>query len=177
MSLKSFDDFCAKMVNNDPIEQKDIFDERQTLIRSRITTRALWVFAYSVFFNILIMECGPQWCESYVLSTAVFAAIALLYWTAANARQDTLFGINGTMSAATQGWLFFFDGLFVPYSFISHSEYLTPSTFFIKDGMVTEQLTAVIAGALLIVSAVIMIVSYSKFRKQKKNEESGRRKA
>lgn len=171
MSLKSFDDFCAKMVNNDPIEQKDIFDERQTLIRSRITTRALWVFAYSSFFSILIMECGPQWCESYVLSTAVFAAIALLYWTAANARQDTLFGIHGTMSAATQGWLFFLDGLLVPYSFISHSKDLTLSTFFIRNGMITEQFAAVIAGVLLIISAVIMIVSYNKFRKQKKEIE------
>lgn len=177
MSLKSFDDFCAKMVNNEPIEQKDIFDERQTLIRSRITARALWVFAYSSFFSILIMECGPQWCESYVLSTAVFAAIALLYWTAANARQDTLYGINGTMSAAAQGWLFFFDGLFVPYSLISNSKYLTLSTFFIKNGMVTEQLAAIIAGVLLAVSAIIMIVSYSKFRKQRKENENEQHKA
>lgn len=34
MSLKSFDDFCAKIVNNDPIEQKEVYDERQNMIRT-----------------------------------------------------------------------------------------------------------------------------------------------
>lgn len=87
MSLKSFDDFCAKIVNNDPITtQKDIFDERQTVVRSQLTTRALWAFVIMSGINLIIMECGPQWCESWVLSTALFGAIAYLYWVCANAR-------------------------------------------------------------------------------------------
>ena len=54
MSLKSFDDFCAKIVNNDPIvSQKDIFDERQTVVRSQITTRALWAFVIMSGISLL----------------------------------------------------------------------------------------------------------------------------
>lgn len=60
MSLKSFDDFCAKIVNNDPIEQKEIFDERQLIVRSQITKRALWAFVIMSGINLIIMECGPQ---------------------------------------------------------------------------------------------------------------------
>lgn len=62
MSLKSFDDFCAKIVNNDPIEQKAIFDERQSIVRSQITIRALWAFVIMTSINLTIMECGLQWC-------------------------------------------------------------------------------------------------------------------
>ena len=114
MSLKSFDDFCAKIVNNDPIPQKDIFDERQTIVRAQLTTRALWAFVIMSGINLLVMECGPQWCESWVLSTAFFGAAAYLYWVCANARQGSLFGINGTATLASQMGFLFGDSIFVP---------------------------------------------------------------
>lgn len=171
MSLKSFDDFCAKIINNEPVQQKHIFDERQTLVRSQITIRALWLFIITSGINILIMECGPQWCESYVLSTAIFGALAVLYWVSANARRGTLFGINGTMSEASQAALFFADGLLIPVVFIAHDN-TEPSDFFFRNGMVSEYLAAIIAGVLLCAAAFVMFTSLNQYKKRLKEEEN-----
>lgn len=171
MSLKSFDDFCARIINNDPVQQKHIFDERQTLVRSQITIRALWLFIITSGINILIMECGPQWCESYVLSTAIFGALAVLYWVSANARHETLFGINGTMSASSQAWIFFADGLLIPIVFITHDD-ADFSNIFFRSGMVSEYLATIIAGILLCAAAFVMFTSLNKYKKRLKNEEN-----
>lgn len=167
MSLKSFDEFCAKIVNNDPVQQKDIFDERQTLVRSQITIRALWLFIITSGINILIMECGPQWCESYVLSTSIFGALAVLYWVSANARRGTLFGINGTMSATSQAVMFFADGLLIPIVFITHGD-TDIQGFFFRGGMVSEYLAAIIAGVLLCAAAFVMFTSLSQYKRSLK---------
>lgn len=171
MSLKSFDNFCAKIINNDPVQQKDIFDERQTLVRSQVTIRALWLFIFTSGVNILIMECGPQWCESYVLSTAIFGALAFLYWVSANARRETLFGINGTMSAGSQAWMYFADGLLLPIVFITHDD-VVGSDFFFRNGMVSEYLAAIIAGILLCAAAFVMFTSLNQYKKRLKEEEN-----
>ena len=122
MSLKSFDDFCAKIVNNDPIPQKDIFDERQTIVRAQLTTRALWLFVITSGINLLVMECGPQWCESYVLSTALFGTIAYLYWVCANARRGSLFGINGTATVSSQIGFLFGDAVILPIAIMTDED-------------------------------------------------------
>lgn len=173
MSLKSFDDFCAKIVNNDPVQQKEIFDERQKLVRSQLTIRALWAFVAAACINILVIECGPQWCESTVLSTAVFGAAAYLYWVIANARRDTLFGI-GNSSASTAA-MFFADGLVIPLVFIKRDDGGGDSAagFFFRNGMVSENLLVIIGGALLIIAAAVMSSSYYHHRKTENNEKNG----
>ena len=55
MSLKSFDEFCAKIINGKPVE-KEIFDERQKLVRTQITVEAFKVFTVTACVNVLIME-------------------------------------------------------------------------------------------------------------------------
>ncbi|MGN0683233.1 MAG: hypothetical protein ACI4JY_06095, partial [Oscillospiraceae bacterium] len=65
MSLKSFDDFCAKMVNNEPLSQKEILDERQKITRRQITARAAVLFSILSVANTFIMDCGLKWCETF----------------------------------------------------------------------------------------------------------------
>lgn len=171
MSLKSFDDFCAKMVSNEPIQQKEIFDERQKLVRSQLTIRALWAFVIAASVNILVMECGPQWCESTVLSTAMLGAASYLYWVIANARRDTLFGIGN--SSASNAAMFFADGLLIPLVFISHDEGDQTAGFFFRNGMVSENLLAIIGGILLIIAAAVMSSSYYHHQKAEKDNKKG----
>lgn len=102
------------MVNNDPISENEVYDERQNMIRSQLTKRALWLFVITSGINLIIMECGLQWCESRVLSTAFFGAAAHLYWTAANIKRGSLFGLHGTAPIVSQTGFFFADGLFIP---------------------------------------------------------------
>lgn len=170
MSLKSFDDFCARIVNNDPIQEKEIFDERQCIVRSRITIRALQAFAAMAGLNILIMECGPQWCESYVLSTAILAAAAYLYWVIANARRGSLFGVNGAGSAAVQASAFLVDGLLIPFVLFDNEEGDLLTNFFFRNGMVSEYLAAAIAGVLLIIGAAVMMSEVHRYNKAKKKD-------
>lgn len=173
MSLKSFDDFCAKIVNNDPtIPQKDIFDERQTVVRSQLTTRALWAFVIMSGINLLIMECGPQWCESWVLSTAFFGAIAYLYWVCANARRGSLFGVNGTATLSSQVGFLFGDGIFIPIVILSDKEPdEVMGNFFIRNGMVSDYFMIVLCGAVILTSGVIMAVCIRNHRKKGTREE------
>ncbi|MBD5384277.1 MAG: hypothetical protein HDR72_04690 [Ruminococcaceae bacterium] len=169
MSLKSFDDFCAKIINNDPIPQKDIFDERQTIVRAQLTTRALWAFVIMSGINLLIMECGPQWCESWVLSTAFFGAIAYLYWVCANARRGSLFGIHGTATLSSQIGFLFGDSIFIPIAILSDKE---PNDviggFFIRNGMVSDYFMIVLNGALLLTSGIVMAICVGNHRKREK---------
>ena len=172
MSLKSFDDFCAKIVNNDPIEQKAKFDERQTIVRAQITTRALWAFVIMAGINLLIMECGPQWCESYVLSTAIFGAVAYLYWVCANARHGSLFGINGTATLASQIGFLFGDAVILPVAIMTdkdNADFL--EHLFFRSNMVSEYFAATLSCALLLTSGIVMAVCIGNHRKMEKAEK------
>ncbi|MBD5099470.1 MAG: hypothetical protein HDT35_08015 [Clostridiales bacterium] len=170
MSLKSFDDFCAKMVNNEPIQKKEILDERQSIVRSRITIRALWAFIIMAVVNLLVMECGPQWCESWVLSTAIFGAIAYLYWVSANARQGSLFGINGTSDVAFQAVMLITDGILIPLLVCingDNADFFT--NFFVRNGMISEYFAGTFSCVLLMISAIVMVVNIRKSKRENKN--------
>lgn len=176
MSLKSFDDFCAKIINDDPIPQKEIFDERQTIVRAQLTTRALWAFVIMSGINLLVMECGPQWCESWVLSTAFFGAIAYLYWVCANAKRGTLFGIHGTATLSSQVGFLFGDSIFLPIAILSDKE---PNdvigSFFIRNGMVSDYFMIVLNGTLLLTSGIVMAVCIGNYRKKEKAEAEAKK--
>lgn len=172
MSLKSFDDFCAKIVNNDPIEQKVIFDERQSIVRSQITVRALWAFVIMTSINLTIMECGLQWCESWVLSTAIFGAIAHLYWVTANAKRGSLFGLNGTVPIFNQTLFIFGDSIFIPLMIFSDEDHADIATsFFIRNGMVSDYFAMVLAAVLWLTSGIVMAVNIRKFKKKELEEK------
>lgn len=173
MSLKSFDKFCEKVINGESVQQKEIFDERQSIVRSKITIRALWAFIAVAGINLIIMECGPQWCESWVLSTALFGAFAYLYWVIANARQGTLFGVNGTSPVALQaGYLIGFAAV-VPLMFIldseDHADFFT--NFFIRNGMVSEYLVSVLSCFLLLIAGIVMAVNIRKYKRDSDRED------
>lgn len=174
MSLKSFDDFCAKIVNNDPIPEKEVFDERQNMTRLQLTKRALWLFVITSGINIIVMECGPQWCESRVLSTAFFGAAAYLYWVAANIRHGSLFGLHGTAPVSSQIGFLFGDTVFIPLLILSDKEHDDViGNFFIRNGMVSEYFMTVLNGAILLTSGIVMAVSAYRYKKNERSAESG----
>ena len=117
------------------------------------------------------MECGPQWCESWVLSTAIFGAIAYLYWVIANARQDTLFGINGTIPILHQTIFIFGDCIIIPLLLFFDDEHTDIAEhFFIRNGMVSEYFAIMLACVLYLTAGIVMAVNVRKF---KKKENSG----
>ena len=47
MSLKSFDKFCERLILSEPGSQKEVFDERQNVMRSRLAIEALFMDFYT----------------------------------------------------------------------------------------------------------------------------------
>ncbi|MGN1422965.1 MAG: hypothetical protein ACI4XA_06280 [Oscillospiraceae bacterium] len=162
MSLKSFDKFCGKMVNNEPINEKTVFDERQNQLRLRYTLEALIVFASASFLNTLIMECGGQWCESYVMPMVLFAAVSYLYWVMRNAVKATLFGIHGpTTGIAFTAFAVMNISIFFPET---SEEW---STFFINNGVVGVDFVMVISDVLFFCSGLAVLIAAHKFKKSR----------
>lgn len=173
MSLKSFDEFCAKIVNNDPLEQqKEIFDERQQVIRTQITVEAFKVFTVCVCLNILIMEAGPQWCESYVATTALFLGISYIYWLIRNAVKGSLFGVKGTLPLETQAAALLAEGIL--FSFITVINNKTPEpleNFFVHDKMLSEEFVLMIFFVMCIAAAVTIFSLAFNYRKKEKSDK------
>lgn len=170
MSMKSFDKFCEKMILGEPGSEKAIFDERQNQLRQKYTIEALCVFAGSSFLNTLIMECGLQWSESYVMPMVVLAAISYLYWVIRNEVKGTLFGVNGTNSVASTGGLCMAMAIMYSVMFISDAveEW---DTFIIRNGMLSERFLAIIAFVLYFVGGLYVVIAAYRFNKNNSSKE------
>ncbi len=166
MSLKSFDKFCEKLIMNEPMSNKDIFDERQNQLRQRILSRAFMVFAYSSTLNTLIMESGLQWCESYFCATIIFAAVSYIYYLAACSKADALVGINGAKGLRFSAvYMIIMCSFFL---FIYDYEDLEPGeNFFFHDGMLSGDFIMIILDILGILCGITALLLLHKYKKKK----------
>lgn len=170
MSMKSFDKFCEKIINGEPVESKEIFDERQSFIRTKSLVYALIWFGSLCFANTLFMECGMRWSESYFLPIAVFMALCYLGFILHNARQGSLFGVNGTSKGTMTASLLMAQGIvMLVFKLLDEEEPFCV----IKDGRVSEIFLSVLFLALEIVCGAVTLVIARKFNKSKeeKNEQ------
>ncbi|MDE6727064.1 MAG: hypothetical protein K2J80_03870 [Oscillospiraceae bacterium] len=167
MSLNSFDKFCEKIINGEPIDNKDIFDERQERVRTKSLVIALTNFGSLCAANTLFMECGMRWSESYFMPMAVFMAVCYLGFLLQNARRGSLFGINGTSKATMTASFLLAQGIVM--LFFKLIDKKDPFCV-IKNGRVSEIFLMVLFFMLEIVCAAITFVLAHKFNKSKKDE-------
>ena len=164
MSMESYDKFCEKLVNNEPLNEKAIFDERQNQLRQKYTIEALYVFAGSSFLNTLVMEFGAQWSESYFMPMVIFAVISYIYWVIRNAANGTLFGVNGTRAVSSTGFVCIaVSGIYLPLFIPETSEGW--DVFFINNGMVGEHFLLAIADALYFGAGIAVLIAVSRYKK------------
>ncbi len=117
------------------------------------------------------MECGPQWCESWVLSTAIFGAIAYLYWVCANARRGSLFGVNGTATLASQMGFLFGDAVILSVMIMmdkDNDDFM--EHFLIRNNMVSEYFALTLSCVLMLTLGIVMAVCIGNYRKREKAE-------
>lgn len=170
MSLKSFDKFCEKMINGEPVETKDVFDERQSVLRTRITMQAMTLFIILTCLNIVINECGPRWCESIIAPTMLFYGISYMFWLIKNACKGSLFGIKGTMPLKYQASFMLGYGIFLPvYMFDKKQDCF--ENFFVKDGMVSENVILALFFVLLAAMGIMILILARKYKKEKNVEQ------
>lgn len=167
MSLKSFDDFCAKMVNNEPLSQKEILDERQKITRRQTTARAAILFSILSVANTFIMDCGLRWCETFTAPMLWFYIASYVYWLIANAVKGSLFGVEGTLYAKRNGILFIFLSVFDGFLLLfDDKEFVV-----LKDGMLSNKFMAAVLLALSLLSGIITLLLVHRYNKKQKEEE------
>ena len=168
MSLKSFDNFCAKMVNNEPLSQKEILDERQKITRQKITLQAAIMFAIMCVANALIMDFGLKWSESYAAPMMWFYIASVIYWLVANSVKGSLFGIEGTIHVKRNGFVFIFISVVDGLSLIFDEKELVV----LKDGVLSNRFMMLIMLVMALMLGIIsFILAYRYNRKQKSQDD------
>ena len=166
MSLKSFDNFCAKMVNNEPLSQKEILDERQKITRQKITLQTVILFAIVCAANTLIMDFGLKWSESYAAPMMWFYIASVIFWLVANSVKGSLFGIEGTVHVKRNGFVFIFISVVDGLSLISDEKELVV----LKDGALSNRfmmLIMLVMALLLGIISFILAYRYNRMQKSK----------
>lgn len=170
MSLKSFDKFCEKMItgksdNNDDIySTKEIYDERQNQIRSKLTIEAL-VVALALSAAIVLLNDMSGWFESSFAAIAMCGAIAFLWYVIRNAAKGTLCGVkgNGVMYTGVIIALECLVYLLITLDDIGESGVIV-------EGRVSDQLLMLISLGIMLISAIIVLIIASKNKKHKDKE-------
>lgn len=149
-------------------KEKEIFDERQRAVRSRITRHSLWAFSVLTVVNLFVMECGLRWCESAFAATLVFAAAARLYWVIANVLRGSLYGVHGIAPGAEQVCTLIAMGVVEPilihYRHKHYDDFW--GSFFIRNDAIAEPVMLAASYLLLIVAAFIIGSAKPKEKKE-----------
>lgn len=171
MSLKSFDKFCEKIIMGDPapINQKEIFDERQNQVRQKLTIEALTVFGAAVSLNTLIMDCGPKWCEGYFAPIVLILALSYMYWLIRVVKKGALFGVEGTAKAERNAGMFI--SMSVVYGLIMFLNE-DREIYIFRDGMVSEIFVIMLFYVIAVVCGAVTLVLAHKEKKRLKAEEA-----
>lgn len=164
MSLESFDKFCEKMIMGEPQSEKEIFDERQNIVRGKLTTEALAVgFGLS---GLLVMSNELfGWSSDMFLLMGVGAAFCYLWWVIRNAVKGSLFGVKGSGTFWTAIIMVFES--FYCLLMVWNEDAAFPLT---EQGQVSSNLLTLIIAALLLVSSIVVFVLNAR-RKKKMSAE------
>ncbi|MDE7362632.1 MAG: hypothetical protein K2N38_11940 [Oscillospiraceae bacterium] len=165
MSLKSFDKFCERMILSEPGSQKEIFDERQKIVRSRITIEALLIFGCSAILNCMIMEECYKWAESQLAAMALLVSACLLYWQVRCAAKGCMIGTNGKFTQTFSGVYIIFMGVLGILRFID--KFGEPD-FVIKDGALSKEFIGIVV---MLIFLVVGIFTLCVVRHENKREE------
>lgn len=168
MSLKSFDKFCERLILTEPGSQKEIFDERQNVMRSRLAIEALLVYFGLTFLNSMVMEMFYQWAESWMTVTLLFAVICLLWWEIRCALKGCLLAVSGRYAQKYSAVMCIFIGVLngLRYVFdIGKEDYL------VTDGRLSEDFVFTLCFLLLIVNGIFMLCVMRYEEKNKGEEE------
>lgn len=162
MSLKSFDKFCENIISGKSGSQKDVFDERQNQIRTKLTLEAVCIYAMLTILNTLVMERAYKWCDSFLAPMILFMALCYTYWIVRNHMKGTMFGINGTFAAKWSASCAMLQSFFmVIYVLLSFEE----SDFF-YDGKISEQVLFLVSFVLLFTSGLVVHIMAKKNEKK-----------
>lgn len=168
MSMKSFDKFCERMITAEPGSEKEIFDERQSVMRMRLAIEALLICVGLIFVNGVISEMiiERQWAEYMSAVNLLFVVLCVLWWIIRCAAKGCLVAVSGRTAQKTSAVMSVLIGALngVQYAFKIGSE-----DFLIKDGRLSVEFVVLLCFALMIVCGVFL---FTAIRREEKREEA-----
>ena len=166
--MKSFDKFCERMITAEPGSEKEIFDERQSVMRMRLAIEALFLCIGLIFINGVISEMinNRQWAEYMSTVNLLFAVLCMLWWIIRCAAKGCLVAVSGRIAQKTTAVMSVLVGGLngLRYAFDIGEE-----DFVIKDGRLSADFVFLICFALMIACGVFM---FTAIRREEKREET-----
>ncbi|MDE7229030.1 MAG: hypothetical protein K2N56_00990 [Oscillospiraceae bacterium] len=167
MSLKSFDKFCEKMILGEPANQKEIMDERQKIVRTRILVEALVIFSGLSFINCWVMDMAYQWTETYAAPMMMFFMICMIYFNIRCFAKGCLIGINGGGQAKFTAFYAIFMGALSLIRDVFRDE---SERALFSDGKLTDDLCILITWILFIVFGAVSLILIKLTKRSEKGE-------
>lgn len=169
MSLKSFDNFCEKTIPADSSAyEKEIFDERQKIILSRLSIEALSICLGLCLINALIMDIAYKW-SNYCPSTLLIISVCTVYYLIRCAAKGCLFGIG---SFGSRKNLLIVSTVCGAINALMRISDVVIDGYIIKNGMLTNDFIYFVSFALLTVCGAITICGIIVHEKTLYKEES-----
>ena len=173
MSMKSFDKFCERMITAEPGSEKEIFDERQSIMRMRLAIEALVICVGLILVNGVISDMVYQWTEYTVVVDLLLVVLCMLWWEIRCAVKGCLVAVSGRIaqktSAAASVLIGALNGL--RYAFDIGSE-----DFLIKDGRLSADFMFLLCCSLLMGCGIFMFTAIRREEKREETEKGGEEK-
>ncbi|MCM1165225.1 MAG: hypothetical protein NC299_06375 [Lachnospiraceae bacterium] len=168
MSMKSFDKFCEKMILAEPSSQKEIFDERQNVMRSRLAIEALLIYVGLTVVNSMVMEIFYQWAESWMTVMMLFMVICLAWWSVRCAVKGCLLPVSGREAQKYSAVISIFVGALNMLRYIFN---IGEEDYFVKNGRLTGDFVFALSFLLLICVGIFILCVMRREEKQSKDGE------
>lgn len=164
MSLKSFDEFCKKMILAEPGSEKEIFDERQKQIQVHLVIQSMACFIILMLIHCVVSDFFCKWSEGSVLPFLLFVMIAVIFYIVKAGIKGCYIGVNGGFSRYVPAFMCVLLG--VMNSFRSFMEIEESHFVIVKNGAVTDSFLGLCTYLLMAVSGVLTIIFIKKSGKE-----------
>ncbi len=168
MSLKSFDKFCERLILAEQGSEKEIFDERQNVIRSRLAIEALLVYVGLTIVNSMVTELFYQWAESLMTVTLLFAVICLLWWEIRCAFKGCMLAVSGRYAQKISAIMAIFIGALNGLRYVFD---IGEEDYFVTDGKLSGDFVFALCFLLMIGCGIFMLCVMR--HEEKRNESEG----
>lgn len=167
MSLKSFDKFCEDLILKEPGSEREVFDERQKVIRLQTAVETLLIFVVMCFINCVIMDYFCQWAESHSSTLLMIGMICVMYYIIRNAARGSYIGINGRFARKITSVTML---LIAVLNLTGRAFALVSEGGVVTNGMLADDFLFAVSFALLAVSGVISLIVLRKIDKDDSSE-------
>lgn len=166
MSMKSFDKFCENLILGKSGSEKEIYDERQKIVRMHLTVEALAVYVVLSSLTLVIHDEFVRLCESSFFILALCGSAAYLWWVIRCAYKECLFGVSGKKVINTATFLIFYLPTILIIELLPDSDEFTLMT----ESSMSDELSLIICGVLFFASSIITFAAYKKYRRKQSDD-------